>query len=272
MNTTKRGASMTAVTILPLPAFNDNYIWVLRSGMNVAVVDPGDATPVLDYLCQSGTTLSALLITHHHGDHIGGIGALVKAAAGPVQVFGPARENIAGLTYPLHGGEHLTLPALGLELDVLAVPGHTAGHLAYYGANLGADGALFCGDTLFGAGCGRLFEGTAAQMQASLAKIAVLPAPTCVYCAHEYTQSNLRFALAVEPANVATQARAQAVATARAQGLATVPLTLGEELATNPFLRCLTPGVIAAAAARLSHAPADETATFAAIRLWKDTF
>ncbi|MBK6907501.1 MAG: hydroxyacylglutathione hydrolase [Rhodocyclaceae bacterium] len=272
MNTTKRDAPMTAVTILSLPAFNDNYIWVLRSGMNVAVVDPGDATPVLAYLRESGATLSALLITHHHGDHIGGIDALIKAANAPVQVFGPARESIPGLTDPLQGGEHLSLPALALELEVLAVPGHTAGHLAYYGANLGTDGALFCGDTLFGAGCGRLFEGTAAQMQASLAKIAVLPAPTCVYCAHEYTQSNLGFALAVEPDNPITRQRAHTVAEQRARGLATVPLTLSEELATNPFLRWSSPEVIAAATVQLGHPPEDKVQTFAAIRRWKDGF
>ena len=258
--------------IRALPAFDDNYIWLLRSSGFAAVVDPGDAAPVLAWLKHSGDKLCAILVTHHHGDHVGGLDALLAHA--PVPVFGPAAENIAGVSHSLHGGEHITLPELEVQLDVIAVPGHTRGHLAYYGATLGdaAQGAIFCGDTLFGAGCGRLFEGTPAQMQVSLAKLAVLPASTFVYCAHEYTQNNLRFASVVEPDNVDIQRRSQTVAAARLANQATVPTQIGIERATNPFLRWDAPAVIAAATERLGHAPADAIETFAAIREWRNKF
>ncbi len=200
--------------ILALPAFDDNYIWLLRAGGCVAVVDPGDAVPVLGHLAKTGDRLCAILVTHHHGDHVGGVAELLDRF--PVPVFGPALEDIPGVTHPLAGGEHIKLPGIDVEFDIIAVPGHTRGHIAYYGPSLGDDGAVFCGDTLFGAGCGRLFEGTAAQMQESLAKLAVLPAPTFVYCAHEYTQSNLRFAAAVEPGSIAVQRRSENVARDRA--------------------------------------------------------
>lgn len=256
--------------ILALHAFDDNYIWLLRAGGHVAVVDPGDAVPVLDHLARSGDRLCAILATHHHGDHVGGIAELV--ARFPVPVFGPAMENIPGVTHPLTGGECIELPQIGGELEVIAVPGHTRGHIAYYGPSLGADGALFCGDTLFGAGCGRLFEGTPAQMHESLSKLAVLPAPTLVYCAHEYTQGNLRFAVAVEPGSIAVQRRSEDVAADRAAGRATVPTRIGIELATNPFLRWDAPAVRAAAASRLGRIPVDAVETFAAIREWKNRF
>ena len=256
--------------ILALPAFDDNYIWLLRAGGCVAVVDPGDAAPVLAHLEQSGDRLCAILATHHHGDHVGGLEELT--ARFPVPVFGPALENIAGVSRALSGGEHIELPEIGLGLDVIAVPGHTRGHIAYYGPSLAEHGAVFCGDTLFGAGCGRLFEGTAAQMQASLARLAVLPAPTLVYCAHEYTQSNMRFARAVEPGSIAVQQRSEKVTKDRAAGRATVPTRIRLELETNPFLRWDAPAVRAAAASRLGHVPADAVETFAAIREWKNRF
>ncbi|MDP2825326.1 MAG: hydroxyacylglutathione hydrolase [Sulfuritalea sp.] len=256
--------------ILALHAFDDNYIWLLRAGGWVAVVDPGDAVPVLGHLAQTGDRLCAILATHHHGDHIGGLAELL--ARFPVPVFGPGLESIAGVTHPLAGGERIVLPEIALELDVIAVPGHTRGHIAYYGPSLGDDGAVFCGDTLFGAGCGRLFEGTPAQMQESLAKLAVLPAPTLVYCAHEYTQSNLRFAVAVEPGSIAVQRRSENVAADRAAGRATIPTRIKTELETNPFLRWDAPAVRAAAASRLGHVPADAVETFAAIREWKNRF
>lgn len=256
--------------ILALHAFDDNYIWLLRAGGHVAVVDPGDAVPVLGHLARSGDRLCAILATHHHGDHVGGIAELV--ARFPVPVFGPSTENIPGLTHPLAGGERIELPQIGSELDVIAVPGHTRGHVAYYGPSLGADGALFCGDTLFGAGCGRLFEGTPEQMHESLSKLAALPAPTLVYCAHEYTQSNLRFAAAVEPGSIAVQRRSEEVAADRAAGRATVPTRIGTELATNPFLRWDAPAVRTAAAGRLGRVPVDAVETFAAIREWKNRF
>ncbi len=256
--------------ILALHAFDDNYIWLLRADGQVAVVDPGDAAPVLLHLDASGDRLCAILATHHHGDHVGGVAELL--ARFPVPVFGPASENIPGVTHPLSGGEHIEVPGIGVGLDVIAVPGHTRGHIAYYGPTIGADGALFCGDTLFGAGCGRLFEGTPAQMQASLSRIAGLPAPTLVYCAHEYTQGNLRFAAAVEPGSIAVQRRCKEVARERAAGRATVPTRIGIELETNPFLRWDAPAVRAAAAGRLGHAPADAVETFTVIREWKNRF
>ncbi|MDR2113155.1 MAG: hydroxyacylglutathione hydrolase, partial [Candidatus Accumulibacter sp.] len=184
-----------------IPALKDNYIWLLRKDAAAAVVDPGDAAPVLDVLRREGLTLSSLLITHHHLDHRGGVGDLL-AHSPSAKVFGPARESITGVTCPLRGGECVRLAPLGLDLQVIAVPGHTQGHLAYYG-----EGCLFCGDTLFGGGCGRLFEGTPRTMFESLARLAALPDDTRVYCAHEYTEANLRFALAVEPGNRALRRR-----------------------------------------------------------------
>ena len=256
--------------ILALPAFDDNYIWLLRADGHVAVVDPGDAVPVLGHLAQTGDRLCAILATHHHGDHVGGVAELL--ARFPVPVYGPALENIPGVTHPLSGGEHIELPEINVGFDIITVPGHTRGHIAYYGPSLAEHGAVFCGDTLFGAGCGRLFEGTAAQMQASLARLAALPAPTFVYCAHEYTQSNLRFAAAVEPDSIAVQRRSEQVARDRAAGRATVPSRIRLELDTNPFLRWDAPAVRAAAAGRLGHVPADAAEAFAAIREWKNRF
>jgi hydroxyacylglutathione hydrolase len=256
--------------ILALHAFDDNYIWLLRAAGCVAVVDPGDAAPVLAHLEQSGDRLCAILTTHHHGDHIGGLAELTSRF--PVPVFGPALENIPGVDRALSGGERIEVPGIGVGFEVIAVPGHTRGHIAYYGPNIDGDGALFCGDTLFGAGCGRLFEGTPAQMHDSLSKLAALPAQTYVYCAHEYTQSNMRFALAVEPGSVAVQRRSEHVATERARGRATIPTTIKVELETNPFLRWNEPAVRSAAAGRLGHTPADAVETFAAIREWKNRF
>jgi len=256
--------------ILALPAFDDNYIWLLRAEGRAAVVDPGDAAPVLAWLERSGDRLCAILATHHHGDHVGGVQELV--ARFPVPVFGPALESIPGVTQALHGGERIEVPELGVPLDVIAVPGHTRGHIAYYGPTLDDHGSVFCGDTLFGAGCGRLFEGTPAQMQDSLARLAALPPRTLVYCAHEYTQSNLRFALAVEPGSVAVQRRSENVAADRARGRATIPTSIAIELDTNPVLRWNEQAVRAAAASRLGHPPADAVETFAAIREWKNRF
>jgi len=245
-----------------IPAFKDNYIWLLTQGRRAFVVDPGDAAPVLARLEADGLGLDGILITHHHADHQGGIAELT--ARYPVPVFAPAKESITGCTHPLHGGERIEV--LGQSVLVMAVPGHTLGHLAY-----AAPGALFCGDTLFGAGCGRLFEGTPVQMSASLDSIAALPDETRVYCAHEYTEMNLRFALAVEPENASLQARVSRVAALRAAGLPSVPSTLAEEKATNPFLRC-TDSVVVAAGLRHDAVDASKTAVFAAIRGWRNVF
>ncbi|KAF4516695.1 hypothetical protein B566_EDAN003445 [Ephemera danica] len=245
-----------------IPAFKDNYIWLLTRSKRAVVVDPGDARLVAARLEAEGLVLESILVTHHHADHQGGVAELV--ARWQPAVFAPENESITGCNRPLAGGE--TIEVLGQAVSVLAVPGHTRGHLAYI-----VPGALFCGDTLFGAGCGRLFEGTAAQMADSLGRLAVLADDTKVYCAHEYTEMNLRFAMAVEPDNPALVERMRRVEAQRGAGLPSVPSTLGEEKATNPFLRCREPAVIAAA---LAHGAVDPgaTAVFAALRSWRNGF
>ena len=250
--------------VIRIPAFNDNYIWLLRKGAAAVVVDPGDARPVIEVLEREGLSLAAILITHHHADHQGGVPALIARC--PCPVFGPAAESITGITQALRGGELIRIAALNTEFSVLQVPGHTLGHLAYYGA-----GCLFCGDTLFGGGCGRLFEGTPAQMLDSLERLAALPDETAVYCAHEYTEANLRFALAVEAGNRALQARVDEVAVTRAKGLPTVPSTIALEKATNPFLRCHSPEVIASSALRVPGS-SGLLQVFTALREWKNDF
>lgn len=253
-----------ALDVLAIPAFRDNYIWLLRRGSVAVVVDPGDAGPVEEVLKQEKLALAAILITHHHADHQGGVVRL--AARYRPAVYGPAAESITGLTHPLAGGEAVELAALGTSIRVLAVPGHTLGHLAYLIGN-----RLFCGDTLFGAGCGRLFEGTPAQMSASLQQFADLPDATEVYCAHEYTEMNLRFAVAVEPENPAIRQRVADAAATRARGEPTLPSNMALEKATNPFLRCAEPAVVAAALAR-GAAASDPLSVFAAIRGWRNEF
>ncbi len=253
--------------IIRVPAFKDNYIWLLRKGASAVVVDPGDARPVLEVLEREGLTLTSILVTHHHADHQGGVASLL--AHYPAEVYGPASESITALTQPLSGGETICLDALGVEFQVFAVPGHTLGHLAYYGC-----GSLFCGDTLFAAGCGRLFEGTPTQMHDSLARLAALPDQTTVYCAHEYTEANLRFALAVEPGNRRLRERVDEVTVVRAKGLATVPFTIETEKATNPFLRCSEPEVIASAQSRVAKTSdcVDSVTVFSVLREWKNGF
>jgi hydroxyacylglutathione hydrolase len=228
------------------------------------VVDPGDARPVLEVLEREGLTLASILVTHHHNDHQGGIPGLL--ARYPAEVFGPASESITGITQPLQGGETISLASLGVDFQVFAVPGHTLGHLAYYGS-----GCLFCGDTLFGAGCGRLFEGTPAQMHDSLTRLAALPEQTTAYCAHEYTEANLRFAMAVEPGNRRLRDRVDEVAVARAKGLATVPFTIALEKATNPFLRCSQAEVVDTARSRGAQT-LTALAVFTVLRQWKNDF
>ena len=250
--------------VIRIPAFKDNYIWLLRKGRSAVVVDPGDALPVLEVLKHEALQLEAIVITHHHADHQGGVARLLSEY--PVEVFGPAAESITGLTRPLSGGESIRFEAIGAEFRVLAVPGHTLGHLAYYG-----NGCLFCGDTLFGAGCGRLFEGTAAQMSDSLAKLAALPDETAVYCAHEYTQANLRFAQTVEPGNRELLRRVATVDAARVKGRATIPSTIALEKATNPFLRCNAPEISTCVRDRGENA-SDALAVFTALRQWRNAF
>lgn len=248
--------------ILLIPAFKDNYIWLLVRNGRAAVVDPGDPLPVAERLEALGLRLETILITHHHADHQGGVAAL--SARWSVEVFGPGNESITGCNRPLFGGE--TIQVLDQPVKVLAVPGHTSGHLAYF-----VPGALFCGDTLFGGGCGRLFEGTPGQMNASLDRIAALPDDTRIYCAHEYTEANLRFALAVEPENAALHHRVKQVSALRAAGQPSIPSSLAEEKASNPFLRCSQVSVIEAA---LKNGAVDtsQVAVFSAIRQWRNNF
>lgn len=255
------------MNLVALPAFSDNYIWMLHDGHRAAVVDPGDAAPVLAALDAQGLELEAILVTHHHPDHVGGVNALRPRLRG--QVYGPARENIPGPYTPLSEGA--LVQCLGLSFEVLDVPGHTAGHIAYVQRGAAQAALLFCGDTLFSAGCGRLFEGTPAQMQQSLAKLAALPADTRVCCTHEYTLSNLRFAAAVEPANDDVARHTAACQALRAAGEPTLPSTLAQELRINPFLRCSEPAVVAAAR-REGAANDDTVSVFAALREWKNRF
>ena len=256
---------MDITTIVPIRAFQDNYIWCLRRGSAAVVVDPGDAGPVLDYLSNEGLRLDAILTTHHHGDHVGGNTGLLSKYNVPV--FGPARESIPGITRTLREGDTVEVPGIGLHFQVFDVPGHTAGHIAYYG-----EGLLFCGDTLFSCGCGRLFEGTAAQMHSSLSKFAALPGDTLVYCAHEYTLSNLRFARAAGPGNPALDERETTAKAALAAGNPSLPSTIESELAANPFLRGGNPAVAAAASRHAGRALASPVEVFAALRTWKDGF
>jgi hydroxyacylglutathione hydrolase len=255
--------------IIPIPAFADNYVWLLREGRAAVVVDPGDAAPVQAYIDREGLDLAAIVATHHHGDHVGGIEALV--AHRHVPVFGPARETIPARTRALREGDRVVLEELGLELAVLDVPGHTAGHVAYTG-HVGGEPVLFCGDTLFAAGCGRIFEGTPAMLWTSLQKLAALDPATRVFCAHEYTLANLRFAAAVEPANAALARRAARDAALRERGQPTVPSTIADELATNPFLRAGAPAVRAAAQAHAGRALDGDVDVFAELRAWKNGF
>jgi hydroxyacylglutathione hydrolase len=252
-------------TIIPIPAFADNYIWTLREGGFAAVVDPGDAAPVIAYLERERLALSAILATHHHGDHVGGIRELT--AHWPVPVYGPAHETIPGRTRALAEGDAIIVPGIGIALSVLDIPGHTSGHIAFFGNRV-----VFCGDTLFAAGCGRLFEGTPAQMLASLDKLAALPDATQVYCGHEYTESNLRFALAVEPASVTLQQRLAREQAKRAKGLPTLPTMIGEERTTNPFLRARDVAVRAAAEHHAGRPLESPVAVFAELRAWKNSF
>lgn len=262
-------------SVIGLPAFNDNYIWLVRTaaGTGMAVVDPGDAAPVIEYCRRHGLLPEQIWLTHHHADHMGGVADLrdwVVSRGGMLTVYGPDAEAIPGVTNPLHGGESLEL-AEGVSVSVLSVPGHTRGHLAYFvpASSESTPPALFCGDVLFGLGCGRLFEGTAAQMYDSLQQIGRLPPETRVYCAHEYTLLNLPFALAVDAGNAALQARAERIRQRRRAGEATVPFVVAEELATNPFLRCDQSALAQSAMTAVGAAPVE---VFTNLRRMRDTF
>ena len=253
--------------IIPLRAFSDNYIWTLRDDTHAIVVDPGDAAPVLAYLAAEKLQLAAIIITHHHNDHIGGVKTLI--AGRDIPVYGPHDERVPDATQRLRDGESITLPHFNIALTVLEVPGHTRSHIAYFSKE---HDILFCGDTLFAAGCGKLFEGTPAQMHDSLGKFMRLPDTMRVYCTHEYTLSNLRFARAAEPANQALmdwEARAKAL---REVDVPTVPTTIALERATNPFVRCAEPDIVASASQRAGKALSSPAELLGAIREWKNTF
>ena len=254
------------MNLLALPAFNDNYIWVLHNGRDAVVVDPGDSAPVIETLSRLSLRLVGILVTHHHGDHVGGVDALRPWLNG--EVFGPALEIIPKPYRALSDGD--TISVMGSSFEVIDVPGHTAGHIAYYLAGSAtAAPVLFCGDTLFSGGCGRLFEGTPAQMHHSLQRLAALPGNSRVCCAHEYTLANLKFARDADPCNDDVKAYTAWCETQRAAGLFTLPSSIEQEIKVNPFLRCAQPAVIQSA---LSHGAASPSPTdvFAALRQWKN--
>ncbi len=249
--------------IVPVSAFTDNYIWVIHDQYHAVVVDPGEAKPVLSFLQQKNLKLIAILNTHHHNDHVGGNLALLQQF--PVPVYGPGSESISTVTHGLKEGDSVYLAELSLGFSVLDIPGHTAGHIAYYGANL-----LFCGDTLFACGCGRLFEGTAQQMYTSLNKLARLPDKTAVYCGHEYTLANINFAKLVEPGNHALTQLQVSAEKQRKSNLPTLPSTIVMEKACNPFLRCNQPEIIHNASNYIGKPLTDPVSVFATIREWKN--
>lgn len=255
------------LTVHAVNAFRDNYIWLIQAenSRKVLIVDPGDAEPVFTALKKKELEPAAILITHHHADHIGGVDALLEQYQLPV--FGPAGEKIPAVTHPLQATEDLKIDSDFPLFRVLDTPGHTQGHICYLVEN-----KLFCGDTLFAGGCGRLLGGTARQLFHSLQQLKQLPGNTEVYCAHEYTEANLRFASAVEKDNPALQKRQEKTRTMRQQGQATIPSLMADELATNPFLRSHIPHIKTAAETFSDRAIVDEEAVFAALREWKDNF
>jgi hydroxyacylglutathione hydrolase len=254
------------IKILPILAFKDNYIWCLinEQTKHCIIVDPGEAKPVLTQLKQLNLTLDAILITHHHWDHTNGIRSILKYH--PVPVFGPAKEKIAGVTKPVDEGDKVELPHWP-TFEVLAIPGHTLGHIAYIGNHF-----LFCGDTLFAAGCGRLFEGTAEQMLNSLNKLSRLPDETKVFCGHEYTLANLHFAQAVEPNNPQIKKRLEKTRELRQKNLASVPSLLAEERLSNPFLRCDHPQIKMRIEKRTGRKLEEPVEIFTYLRQWKNNF
>lgn len=256
------------MTLFPVPAFSDNYIWVLHDGQRALVVDPGEAEGVQAWLAQHHLKLDTILITHHHADHVGGVAALREATG--ARVIGPTHEP---MPEPLQRvGEGEAVSALGLRFEVIEVPGHTSGHIAYFCAEVDGAPLLFCGDTLFSGGCGRLFEGTPAQMLDSLTRLAALPGNTRVCCTHEYTLSNLRFARAVEPGNAELSAHAAHCQLLRERNLPTLPSSIEREKQINPFLRAHVPAVAQTARAHDPDSPPGPLGVFTTLRAWKNTY
>lgn len=255
------------LAISPIPAFQDNYFWLITEQSNCVVVDPGDATPVLEALEQNNYTLSGILCTHHHADHTGGIAELQRRF--DVPVYGPSKEAKQFVTDSVLEGDIVNIGALQTSFLVLEVPGHTLGHIAFYNEE---NQSLFCGDTLFAAGCGRLFEGSPSQMYNSLQKLFALPDETKVYCAHEYTLANLQFAQAAEPENQDVINRITEVKEIRAKEQPSLPSTIGLEKRTNPFLRCDKDSITANIKLTDPLAKDDPISVFTYLRAWKDQF
>ncbi|MGV6807109.1 MAG: hydroxyacylglutathione hydrolase [bacterium] len=255
-----------SLAIKTIPAFDDNYIWLAHDSTSnkAIVVDPGDAAPVIKSLDENGLSLGALLITHQHPDHIGGVSALLERYPNLI-IYGPA--DISLVTHPVKDGDIVHFGST--VFDVLAVPGHTLNHLAFYSAE---EDVLFCGDTLFAGGCGRLFEGTPEQMYRSLQKLAALPDQTQIFCAHEYTLANLKFASAVEPENRQVALRLNDTEKLRLSGKPSVPSTMGLERQTNPFLRSDSPELKQRVEAQFDMTCDDQVSVFAVTRRWKDNF
>jgi hydroxyacylglutathione hydrolase len=263
-----------SINITPIKAFTDNYIWAITNNHFVTLVDPGDANVCIEFLETNKLTLSAILITHHHADHTGGINELVdycQQKQWPLTVYGPANENIPHCKVKLIENDKVTLDELNINFTIIDLPGHTAGHIAYF-ANDHVSPILFCGDTLFSGGCGRLFEGSPEQMLNSLTKLANLPENTKVYCTHEYTQANLTFALTVEPQNKALITYNEQVDELRSKNQSTIPSTIELEKQINPFLRCHKQSLQASAQQFSSDTKATPQDTFTTIRRWKDQF
>jgi len=256
---------MSIFEVVPVRAFSDNYIWTIRDAGHAAVVDPGDAKPVLDYLRSEKLELVAIINTHHHADHVGGNAELLKHYRVPV--YGPHDERIREVTQRLGNGDKITLPHFNIEFEVFEIPGHTRSHIAFYGG-----GMVFSGDTLFAVGCGKLFEGTPQQMHDSLSVLVKLPDDTKVYCGHEYTLSNIRFARAADPDNKALRELEAKAAKLREQGQPTLPSSIGQEKATNPFVRCSEPAVVKSASERAGKKLTSPVAVLAEIRDWKNKF
>lgn len=274
INAVNSTSNAQSLNVRALNAFSDNYIWAIENNGQVALVDPGDADVCIHYLDKEQRQLNAILITHHHADHIGGIQKLVEYChkkQWPITIFGPAHENIPCCDIKLVENDQVSLPALGLTFQVIDIPGHTLGHIAYFSNDV-IEPLLFCGDTLFSGGCGRIFEGTAEQMLTSLTKLANLPEQTTVYCAHEYTQANLQFALTVEPNNQDLIHYSEKVRQLREDKKATIPTSIKVEKLINPFLRSHVPTIQSSAMAFDKNIQANNLDTFSAIRRWKDQF